>query len=52
MGENLCKQSYLQGSDLQNIQSPHATQYQKNKQPNKKMDTRVPLVAQKVKNAT
>ena len=36
MGENNCKWSNWQRINLQNIQSTHATQYQKNKQPNKK----------------
>ena len=29
-----------QGIDFQNIQAAHATQYQKNKQPNQKVDRR------------
>ena len=37
MGENMCKQSNQQGINLQNIQTVHAAQYQKNKQPNQKM---------------
>ena len=40
MGENICKQSNRQGINLQNIQRAHATQYQKNKQPNQKMGGR------------
>ena len=36
MGENICKQSKWQGIYLQNIQTAHEAQYQKNKQPNKK----------------
>ena len=36
MGENICKQCDKQGIDFQNIQTAHATQYQKNKQPNQK----------------
>ena len=34
MGENICKLSDQQGINLQNIQTAHAAQYQKNKQPN------------------
>ena len=34
MGENLCQQCNRQGPNLQNIQTTHATQQQKNKQPN------------------
>ena len=37
MGENICKQSNWQGINLQNIQTAHAAQYKKTKQPNKKM---------------
>ena len=37
MGENICKQINGQKIDLQNIQTSHAAQYQKNKQPNPKM---------------
>ena len=33
MWENICKQCDWQGIDLQNIQTAHTTQYQKNKQP-------------------
>ena len=40
MGENICKQSNRQGINLQNIQTTHAAQYQKNKQPNHKMGRR------------
>ena len=40
MGENICKQSNWQGINLQNIQTAHAAQYQKNKQPNQKMGGR------------
>ena len=37
MGENICKWSDWQGINLQNIQTPPATQYKKtNKQPNRK----------------
>ena len=37
MGEDICKRSNRQGINLQNIlQTAHAAQYQKNKQPNKK----------------
>ena len=32
MGENICKRSDQQGINLQNIQTVHAAQYQKNKQ--------------------
>ena len=34
MGENICKRSNWQGINLPNIQTAHAAQYQKNKQPN------------------
>ena len=37
LGENICKQCDQQGINLQNIQTAHAAQYQKNKQPNQKM---------------
>ena len=40
MGENICKQCYRQGINLQNIQTAHTAQYQKNKQPNWKMGRR------------
>ena len=40
MGENICKQSDQQGINLQSIQTAHAAQYQKNKQPNQKMGRR------------
>ena len=42
MRENICKRSNGQGIDLQNIQTAHEAQYQKqtNKQPNQKMDRR------------
>ena len=40
MGENICKQCYQQGISLQNLQTAYAAQYQKNKQPNQKMDRR------------
>ena len=33
LGENICKQ----GISLQNLQTAHAAQYRKNKQPNQKM---------------
>ena len=33
-GENTCKQCYWQGVNIQNKQTAHTTQYQKNKQPN------------------
>ena len=39
MGENICKRSN-QGINLQNIQTAHGAQYQKNKQPNQKMGGR------------
>ena len=34
MGENICKESNRQRINLQNIQTAHAAQYQKNKQSN------------------
>ena len=34
MGENICKWSIWQGTNLQNVQAAHAAQYQKKKQPN------------------
>ena len=37
MGENICKWYDRQGLNLQNIQTAHTTQQQKNKQPNQKM---------------
>ena len=37
MGENICKWWYQQGLNLQNIQTAHTIQQQKNKQPNWKM---------------
>ena len=40
MGENICKWSYWQSINLQNLQAAHAAQYQKNKQPNPKMGRR------------
>ena len=36
MGENICKWSDQQGINLQNKQTTHVAQYQKNKQPNLK----------------
>ena len=36
MGENHSKWNNEQSTYLQNIQAAHATQYQKNKQPNQK----------------
>ena len=39
MGENICKWNW-QGINLQNIQTTPAAQYQKNKQPNQKIDRR------------
>ena len=36
IGENICKQSNQQGITLQNIQTAHATQYQKTNNPIKK----------------
>ena len=39
MGEQICKWSNWQGN-LQNIQTAHASQHQKNKQPNQKMSER------------
>ena len=38
--ENICKRSNRQGINLQNIQTAHVAQYQKNKQPNQKMRRR------------
>ena len=40
MGENICKWCERQGLNLQNIQTAHTTQQQKNKQPNRKMGRR------------
>ena len=40
IGENICKRSNRQGINLQNIQTAHAVQYQKNKQPNQTMGGR------------
>ena len=40
MGENICKWSNWQKINLQNIQAAHAAQYEKNKEPNQKMDVR------------
>ena len=40
MGENICKRINGQGINLQNIQTAHATQYQKNKLPNPKIGGR------------
>ena len=40
MGENICKQCNQQGLNFQNIQTAHAIQYLKNKQPNQKMGRR------------
>ena len=40
MGENICKWSNGQRINLQNIQTAHAAQYQKNKPPNEKMGRR------------
>ena len=39
-GENICKWSNGQRINLQNIQTAHAAQYQKNKQPNQKIGGR------------
>ena len=36
MGENICKRSNWQRINLQSLQTAHAAQYQKNKQPNPK----------------
>ena len=41
MGENIYKQNYQPGINLQNIQTSHAAQYQKNKRPNPKMGRRL-----------
>ena len=40
MAENICKQCNQQGLNFQNIQTAHATQQQKNKQPNWKIGRR------------
>ena len=40
LGENICKRCHQQGINFQNIQTAHTAQYQKNKQPNQKMDRR------------
>ena len=40
MGENICKWCDWQEINLQNLQTAYAAQYQKNKQPNQKMDRR------------
>ena len=40
MGENICKSNDWQGVNLQNLQTAPAAQYQKNKQPNQKIDRR------------
>ena len=40
MGENICKWCDWQGINLQNLQTAHIAQYQKNKQPNQKMGQR------------
>ena len=37
MGENICKPCDQQGINLQNLQTAHTAQYQKNKQPSQKM---------------
>ena len=37
MGENICKRCNQQGFNFQNVQTAHAAQYKKNKQPNQKM---------------
>ena len=37
IGENTCKQCDRQEITLQNLQTAHAAQYQRNKQPNPKM---------------
>ena len=38
--KNICKWSNWQGINFQNIQTAHTAQYQKNKQPNRKMGRR------------
>ena len=40
MGENICKPCKRQGINLQNTQTAHATQYQKNKQSNQNLGRR------------
>ena len=40
MGESICKWSNGQRVNLQNIQTPRAAQYQKNKEPNQKVGQR------------
>ena len=40
MGENICKWRNQKGVNLLNIQSAHAVQYPKSKQPNQKMSGR------------
>ena len=40
MGENTCKWSNIHEINLWNIQAAHAAQYQKDKQPNKKVGRR------------
>ena len=40
MGESNGKQNNWERINLQNIQAPHATQFQKNKQPNQKLGQR------------
>ena len=40
MGENICKWCDQHGINLQNLQTAHAAQYQKNKQPHQKMGRR------------
>ena len=40
MGENICKSWDQQGVNIKNIQTAHATQYQKNKQSYEKMGRR------------
>ena len=40
MGEIICKRSSRPVVNIQNIQTAHMTQYQKNKQPNQKMGGR------------
>ena len=40
LGENICKWRDQQGINLQNIQTAHAAQYQKNKQPNQNLGRR------------
>ena len=46
MGEDICKKYDQQGINLQNLQTVHAAQYQKNKQPNQKNGQWASLVAQ------